>query len=193
MHWHRKPRNTRGKALGNKEYTDTDGAFTASFSENEEAYTGYPCIDARVCPTPVSYKKAEWEVVLKKGDGVAGLHIPRGADLSPEVMKSSFKLVLDVTNERYPEFSAIALHCSTWMLDPRLEELLGENSRLVGFMKSFEKYPKRCPGNAVFTFVFDGMPERLEELPEDTSLRRKIKSIYLNGGAINVHGGIIYP
>lgn len=180
-----------GKPLGNAECTDANGNFSVDYSENHMEYIGHPCINARVSCAPVSYKKSEWEIALKCGDGVAGLHIPRGANLSHDVMMESFKLSLEITRERYPEFSAKGIHCSTWMLDPKLTEILGDNSRICGFVNAFEKFPKRCGGDAVFTFVFDGKPQNFDELEENTSLQRKIKEIYLRGGAINIHGGII--
>lgn len=180
-----------GKPLGNAECTDTEGSFSVSYTEKSDEFIGYPCINACVSPVPVSYKKAEWEIALKNGDGVAGIHIPRGADLSHDAMWESFRLSLKMTRERYPEFSAKGIHCATWMLDPRLTELLGERSRLSGFVNAFEKFPKRCGGDAVFTFVFNGKPKNFADLEEDTSLQKKIKEIYLRGGAINIHGGII--
>lgn len=179
-----------GKALGNKGYTDTDGAFSAEIHETNDAYIGNAVVDSAVSSIPSVYKKSEWEIILRTGDGVAGIHIPRGANLQQEVMNESFANSLRITRERYPEFDARALHCSTWMLEPFLKEILPETSRLVGFVDSFIKYPKKCPGNAVFTFVFDGKPNDLNDLPEDTTLRKKIKARYLSGGEINVHGGI---
>ena len=181
-----------GKALGNKEYTDTVGAFSANFYETDSEYIGNAVVDSAVSSTPTVYEKSKWEILLQSGDAVAGIHIPRGADLSPLVMKESFAKSLEMTRERYPEFKARALHCSTWMLDPQLKEMLPPASRLVGFVDSFMKFPKRCPGNAVFTFVFDGRPTDLHDLPEDTTLRKKIKARYLSGGEINVHGGVMF-
>ncbi len=77
------------------------------------------------------------------------------------------------------------------MLDPRLTELVGEKSRLYRFVNAFKKFSKRCSGNAVFTFVFNGKSKNFAYLEENTSLQRKIKEIYPRGGAINIHGGVI--
>jgi hypothetical protein len=40
-------------------------------------------------------------------------------------------------------------------------------------------------------FVFNGRPENLEDLEETTSLHRKLKKVYLDGGYNHPYAGII--
>lgn len=180
-----------GMVLGSFGFTDTDGAFTADFCETEDSYIGYPAIDSHTSGKAVVFPKSEWEILLKSGDGFGGIHIPVGCDLSEENIKKSYELALRITRERYPEYNAKALACSSWMLDPHLTELLGESSRISGFLRTFTKYPTKSNGKNIFRFVFPRKYESYAELPEDTSLQRKIKELYINGGAIHVYSGIV--
>lgn len=125
------------------------------------------------------------------GDLSVSYMLSRGVDLSPESIDESLRLATRLTRERYPEFDAKAIHFVSWMLDPRLAEMLGEDSRLTKFLSRFSKHPCKSDGNAVFTCVFPGKPESLDDLPEDTSLQRKIKAHYLGGGYIHSFAGVI--
>lgn len=179
-----------GKNLGSSGYTDEEGAFDAAFAEDESSYTGHEVIDAKVMKEASVLSKDEWTLVTKQGDGMAALHIPRGADLSDEKMFESFKEAIRLTKERYPDFNPKTVHCSTWMLDPKLKEILGNASKITGFINKFLEYPIKSNGQELFGFVF---PKNLsyEELPEGTSLQRKLKAMYINGETINAHSGFI--
>ena len=85
----------------------------------------------------------------------------------------------------------MAIYASSWIIDPKLEELLGPQSKISAFLKLFVKYPKKADGSSVFMFVFDGKPEDLQDLEETTSLQRKLKRLYLDGGCIHTYAGII--
>ena len=90
-------------------------------------------------------------------------------------------------NESYAR-SAVAAFAA--QLDPTLEEMLGENSNITAFQNCFTRYPTKDSGQAVFSFAFVRRCADLHDLPEDTSLRRKIKAHYLNGGHIYSYSGI---
>ena len=51
---------------------------------------------------------------------------------------------------------------------------------------------KDAGGSAVFSFVFVRKPENLQDLPEDTSLQRKLKKLYLDGDCIHTYSGAIF-
>lgn len=177
--------------LGSIGYEDEDGAFEPVFSEDEESYFGNPAINSVVEATPRKFLKSEWDCVGRPGDSCLGVHIPRGADISLETVKKTCASARRIAAERYPECSIGVLYCASWMLDPKLETLMGKESRLAGFMNCFVKYPNKDPGTAVFGFVFPKRYESYETLPEDTSLRRKLKQLYVDGGRIYAYSGII--
>lgn len=180
-----------GSVLGSAGYTDTDGSFTAEFAETEDAFWGHRMVNSMASPTRAVYKKSEWEAILRYGDGVVGIHIPRGADMSPNKIRESFRLAFRLAKERYSEFNPKMIVCASWMLDPKLAELLGEGSKITGFLNCFEKFPVKSDGSAVFSFVFPKAFDNYEDLPEDTSLQRKLKKLYIDGGFIHPFGGIV--
>ncbi|HOJ10622.1 MAG TPA: hypothetical protein PK733_08515, partial [Clostridiales bacterium] len=81
----------------------------------------------------------------------------------------------------------------SWMMDYQLRQFLSENSGIVRFQHRYLLYPRFTTGKAVFTFVFNKpFIEKLEDLPEDTSLLHAIKYHYLNGKYIYEQGGVFF-
>ena len=68
--------------------------------------------------------------------------------------------------------------------------MLDGNSKILGFSELFERFPLLCPRNWFFTFVFGKYTDDIASLPEDTSLQRKIKNLYLGGGYMHPCAGI---
>jgi hypothetical protein len=181
-----------GRVLGSPGFCDEEGSFSADFIETDEAYIGHTACDSLVSSEVSTFKKDEWECVLKDGDDMLSVHIPRNTDLSPEAIWKSYEGGMKMARERFPEYNPKYLHCASWIIDAQLEKLLGEKSRNVGFGKTFLRFPLRSKrGRDGFVFVFLGHRGPESELPEDTSLRRKIKELYLNGGYTYASGGIV--
>ena len=182
-----------GRMLGSGANKDEEGAFSAEFCETEDAFFGRRIAKdgSRALPEAYEYPKREWECIAREGDGIVGIHIPRGAALTLENIQKSYAEAWRLSRERYPEEDVRAIHCATWMLDPQLKELVGEDSKLAGFLDTFLKYPVGGDGSAVYYFVFQTRTESLCDLPERTSLQRKIKQLYLDGGCIYITGGFV--
>ena len=172
-------------------FDNIENTFEADFTETDEAYFGYPTKNSKASPARVEYKKSEWEIFLQKGDGVAGIHIPTGSKLTPENIELGFKLVLERTRYAFPELNIKCVDCASWLLDPTLSEILGEGSKIVGFQKYFSIYPIRSNEKSVFGHLFPSTYESYETLPEDTSLQRKVKEMYINGKYIYDFGGFV--
>ena len=84
------------------------------------------------------------------------------------------------------------MYCSSWLLDPQLGELLGENANITGFQNRYIRHPQKSAGMHVFGFVFPKRYGSFETLPEDSGLRRKLKQLYLDGGHIYAYAGVIF-
>lgn len=74
-------------------------------------------------------------------------------------------------------------------MDPALAEILDENSKFVGFQSRYRRFAAQSNGREVF--VFDGYPEDLNTLPEDTSLLRAMKKRYLQNDPVYAYFGIL--
>ena len=179
-----------GGLLGSAGFVDEEGKFEPDFIECDEYFEGYKIEKALVTHERVRCYKDEWEKIAYRGSGIAGIHIPRGASIAPNEVEEKLRLALHMTKKHYPEFNATAVYCASWMLDPKLEELLGAESKLVRFMKKFISFPRLDYGGAIFEFVFKNRPLDYNDLPENTSLQRKMKQLYLDGGYIYAPGGV---
>lgn len=177
--------------LGSAGFEDEEGAFEVSFREDNDNFYGYPCQNHVIATTEQTFPKTEWEIFLRPDDDVLSIHIPRGCDLSTEAVDRYFAAGFKIADERYADYNCKALYGYSWILDPQLEELLGPQSKIAGFQRRFIKYPPKTDGTAAFMFVFNGKPEKLEDLEETTSLHRKLKQVYLNGGYNHPYAGII--
>lgn len=186
------PYHRSGMVLGSAGFEDEEGSFEVSFTETEEAYLGYPAIGNLVVNEKRSYPKSEWECVLRPGDHVVSVHIPAKTDLSPEAVEKSYKEGLEFIDKFFPDFKPKAYFCKSWLLDPQLEEMLGSQSKISQFLNGFTKWPGISEGKEIFGFVFIGFKGDYKDLPEDTTLMRKLKAHYLEGKHILGTCGILF-
>jgi len=181
-----------GHILGSAGQTDEADAFGPDYSETEEAFIGHATANGLAEREITEFKKSEWECFVRPGDDILSIHIPRGADLSPEPMNNSFKKGLELAKTAYPERAVKCLFCSSWLLDPTFSEMLGEGSKIAAFGESFVRFPRKSAGKELFGFAFPGDDHNdYDSLSEKTTLQRKVKNLYQNGGYIHAFGGII--
>lgn len=186
------PYHRSGMVLGSGGFEDEEGSFEVSFTETEEAYLGYPAINNLAVNEKRSYPKSEWELVLRPGDHVVSVHIPAKTDLSPEAVEKSYKEGLEFIDQFFPDFKPKAYFCKSWLLNPTLTEMLGEQSKIAQFQNGFTKWPGKSDGTEIFGFVFVGFKGDYKDLPEDTTLMRKLKAHYLEGKRILGTCGILF-
>jgi hypothetical protein len=181
-----------GLALGSAGLEDDEGAYDADFTETDEAYVGRLVYDCRVSKEISTLKKSEWECVLAAKDRVCNLHIPRATDMTPDFVIKSMREGLALLRERYPEFDTKAIVCSSWLLEPKLVEILGEGAKLSSFVNRFLKFPVKSFGTSCLGYVFPGYQTgAVEDFPEKTSLQRGVKKLMLSGGFIYGATGLV--
>ena len=139
---------------------------------------------------PTRFLKSEWRKIYSPGDHFVSVHIPRNSKIDDENRHRSYDAAKVLFAELYPEFHPVMMHGATWIFDPKIEEILGERSNLVGFKHDFSCYPIVSPGTEVVRFVFFGKYSAPEEYPEDTRLQREVKSYLLAGNKIHAYGGV---
>ena len=79
-------------------------------------------------------------------------------------------------------------------MDDLLIDLLGEDKNISKFCKRFYTIGSKSAGRGVFHFVFNRANTSdvvYEELPENTTLERKLKQLYIGGKAIYEFLGFI--
>lgn len=184
--------HSSGRILGSGGYEDEAGAWQVEFRETGDAFCGHPIGNHRVSRQMQTFPKDIWECVLRGSDNVIGFHIPRKTNLSAQSVERALEEGRKLAQKAYPEYDLKAFHCHSWLLDPALEEILGDSSNIASFGKRFTRYPVKSSGQEVFGFIIPGKLESYEQIPEDTRLLRELKKRYLNGGQISAYAGVIF-
>jgi hypothetical protein len=184
-----------GYPLGSKHYEDEEGAFDTEVVETDTAFIGHPYDGyGRAQRETVTLPKSEWKRIIAPGDYMVGLHIPGGGKMSAELIDKSFADSKEFLAAHFPDFDYRGFKCKSWLIDRQLCDLLGEESNISGFCKRFWKIGVKSRGDDVFSFVYhlptsEGV--RIEELPENTTLERRLKEHFRSGGVIYEVDGFI--
>lgn len=173
-----------GIALGSAGFEDEDGFWTAQVTETIDRWIGYPVRDdGSVESSTIELPKDQWRLVLKKGDPTVSVHIPAGGGLTPEIVDKSIEMSKEFISRYFPDYSYKAFVCYSWLMDPQLNTLVGEESNISKFNRRFAKLPAKSGGSGVLSFVFHRSSKDLDlhSLPETSRLERALKQHYLNG------------
>lgn len=184
---HNQKIHSSGHILGARFFEDEKDSWIAEYVETEAAFIGYPYDEkGLVKKEKVVLSKDEWHIALQKGDPVIALHIPANASLKNEVVEEFLKYIRQFFKEYYPEYEYKAITIGSWLMDPQLTDMLDEDSSIVKFQKRFRVLTVASQGNSVFKFVFKkpDLNFEIKELPEDTSLQRKIKAMCLENKTV---------
>ena len=166
-------------------------AFRAKFRESADCFEGNPVSPRGRClPEPVCLPKADYQLVLQPGDTCLSVHIPNQGAFTPESCRESYVRAKELFARHFPELVIRAFHCHSWMMAPELEDILKPGSRITAFSSSYLRYPIPTQGEDVLNFVFLLKFKTYQDLPEDTSLRRALKQLYVNGKYLYEYGGI---
>lgn len=177
----------RRLGFSEKIYTDTMAAFSRFVREHLESFGRYgfdrefwmvrqiSCMLFRI-------GQLEYELTHSDGEPVIELHIPSDIDMSLPKLRSSCLEAKKLLGGIFPEFRNARIHCYSWLLSPNLGDLLPEQSKILRFQKSFSISPVKEEESDVILWVFKNQDYALEDLPENTSLQRRMKKFLLSGG-----------
>ena len=176
---------------------DEDGSWEAAITETEDAYIGYPVLhDGSTDKKQVTLPKAQWKQILKKDDPIIRLHIPAKVKFDAASIDKALADMCEYLDKYFPEITTRTFCCSSWMMDPQLETLMGSGSNVVKFQQRFRVMPTVYSGSAVFYFVFSQpqeIPASFDHLPQDSSLQRKLVEHYKSGQFIHeLEGYFVY-
>ena len=181
-------------------YEDEEGAWDAAITETEDSYIGYePDGTGHVPHTLVTLSKSEWRRILSPCDKVVSIHIPADGKLDDEAVKATYPEMQKFLKTYFPDFDYKAFYCASWLLDPTLEDLLGENANIARFGRGFRhRFIARDTGYGVFHFAFrvkgkPGADYPFDDLPETTRLFKAVKEHYKGGRGIYAVSGVFFP
>jgi len=168
-------------------YVASMAAFSRFVREHLESYGCYGFDRGSWTPRQVSSRlfrigQLEYELTTLDAEPVVSLHIPTDVDLRPEILQPSVKEGLEELYRIFPEYEGKTVYCHSWLLSPQLKDFLPEHSNILRFQAMFDMEQEGIPGNGVLLWVFKNPKLPAEEYPENTSLQRKLKQFFLNGG-----------
>ena len=181
-------------------FIDTMKCFTRFVREHFVSY-GYYGFDRGFWTTRQVEAKLfrigemEYELAEENGKEIH-LHIPSDTVLEEERLNDSVSCARLFLTEFYPEWGSASIRMESWLLSPALKELLHPGSRILWFQDAFDLLAWDPEPVDVLEWVFQvasGQQDTvvLSELPEKTSLQRKMKQYLLEGGKIGAGTGIL--
>ena len=181
--------HSSGFALGAKHYEDETASWRAEIEENDTRWRGYAFDDRGfVRRETIELPKSEWRVILAPDDPVISLHIPGdNTPFTPAVIDATLAETRAVMAKHFPDVPYKAFVCGSWLLDPQLCGLLGEETNISKFCRRFTPITRKSQGRDVFSFIFhcpDTANVDIAALPDGTRLERALKQHYLSGKAI---------
>lgn len=134
----------------------------------------------------------EYELRTREERPVIDLHIPSDADLSPASVDRSLEQAEDFFRSYFPAYPLEQHTCCSWLLSPRLETLLPQNSNIRSFQRRFRILEEQPEDREYIQWLFQVPADTpYHRLPEGTSLQRRVKALLLEGGAIGCALGIL--
>ena len=130
--------------------------------------------------------------VIRRGDAVINFHIPSSGPLTVEKRMDSYKRAYEFFGGKNGE--PMAFVCDSWLLYEGHREFLPKNSNILGFMDDFDIIMSADKesfddGWRVFGKCIDGP---VDDLPEDTSIRRAFKQRLRQGKPTGYGYGVFF-
>ena len=123
------------------------------------------------------------------------IHIPKGKDLNEEDVKESLCLADKYIKKYYSELKneKLAYYTKTWLLSPEVKEILSANSNIIKFQDKFSIIEYEENINDFLNFVFDVVIDKVDykNLPEKTTLQKKLKRKLLNNEKLHLGLGLV--
>lgn len=179
--------------LVRRDHPESEAVFISAFTETADTWRGSAITsDGRISSgSPIELSKQEWETVVSPGTPIAGIHIPGGGGMTPEVVDSTLAEAEEFFvryRKPVPVFT-----CASWILNTDLAERMPQ-SNLAAFQKKGFLFPVLSSQNGTdgLYFAFGRDDSHFSEYPRDNSLRRALLSI-LESGHLLRSGGILIP
>lgn len=157
-----------------------DGAFWVWPHFRSEALTvGRLQYDRRRVPLD-----ADGSLAVHRGSPALGVHIPALGPLSSEACAASLERARKFHAVHFPEEAFDIGICESWLMDGQLASYLPEASNIVRFQRRFrlDDTWSRPADDDVIRFTFGRIPDRLDDLPQTTTLERALVSHIRGGG-----------
>ena len=174
-------------------YLDTMKCFSRFVGEHKASYGIYGFDRGFWAYRQLSltlFRLGELEYEWTREGREIGLHVPSDADISLPQCRRSLAMFQSFARKFFPQEQR-PIGIESWLLSPALEELLPPESKINRFRNSFRltRWNKEDAGFLQWIFGRDDIPTG--ELPETTSLQKKVKARLLRGQPVGTGCGIL--
>lgn len=123
---------------------------------------------------------------LAPEEKAVSLHIPSDARLEPDRLNVSLRMADSFLRTYFPDWADKKRICESWLLSPKLRDLLPPSSRILRFQRAFDPVETDPEDDSALEWVFyvaGGQREGLDvrTLPEVTALQKSMKALLLSG------------
>lgn len=179
-------------------FSDTMKCFTRFVGEHRESY-GQIGFDRdfwtgrQLSLQLFRLGELEFEKCIFHGEPVISIHIPSDADFSREQCCASIKNAVCFFDSQYrkygnlcgaPDFSKVPYICESWLLSPALKTLLPPHSKIIRFQEMFDICSVNEEDMSFVEWVYKRRDLPFDQLPENTSLQKNMKTYLLSGGRV---------
>lgn len=176
------------KKIPTKIFIDTMKFCTRFLNEHYHVYGQYKFVWAWWFPRQLTLQEfrigdLEYEFIMSD-EQVISVHIPSDADMCEDKVLESISAFYDFRKKFFTEWENVKICCDSWLLSPVLQEFLDEKSNIINFQKLFIVEYTDYESKGALDWVFPGYQNISEELPEHTSLQKKMKAHLLRGGKV---------
>lgn len=138
------------------------------------------------------YSVHENNISIESGERYINVHIPSGKPLDHTECLDSYSRATAFFRNRF-SLERVIFGCESWLLSPDLLSILSAESRILAFMKDYTILSQRPDAgyrNIARIFNVRATPDNVDDLPEDTRLRREMKKRLKAGKPINIAFGV---
>jgi hypothetical protein len=171
---------------------DDAGTWISTLEHRGDRVTGSSITpDGHAHREPLTLHLADWQLVLARDADMLTFHVPAGARLTFDECGAAFNSALDVFPRYYPSFRFRGFWTSTWMMDPRLLDLVPPDSNIARLQREMYVYPElQGDDQQYLERVFGWGTTDINSVEWKTSLQRAIGG-YLASGE-HFHGGCCF-
>ena len=134
----------------------------------------------------------EYELCSTQTEKTVSVHIPSDAAFAPEFVDESLQLAKCFIDLHFPDYGNVRRVCDSWLLSPKLKEILSEESNILDFQRRFDIVEENAEERGFIEWLFQ-VPKDTEIslLPEHTRLQKAAKELLRVGETIGEAYGIM--
>lgn len=182
------------RGISDQIFVDTFGCFSRFVKEHYESFGNYGFdrewwTVRQLTLQEFRLGELEYEMIETDGRRLISVHIPSDAKLEKQKCRESYRMAKNFFTDYAGDYAKAEYYCESWLLSPKLKELLSETSNIIQFQEDFILDYFDPEDKDFMLWVYKNMELSLDELPQNTSLQRKMKAYLINNGKIGAGRG----